>query len=224
MMLADSYQEDSKLLSPGKQPAITLIAAMPDESSPEAVPQVPNKVIEENRRKKTEKESVAASPRSPMASDKDEEDQEEQPDLVTLRTEYATLSQQLEQLDVNKQAGQWARLYKQVRAAEERLRHAEQDASPSPTKPPENAKPREAQAHTGGTHTPPAEGTTADERQEQLWAIARDLIYWREGLKVLQQACLPKWRGYFKWQIEAKIELLQTEYAKLRAECAKPDG
>ena len=59
--------------------------------------------------------------------DQKEEEQEEQPDLVTLRTEYATLSQQLEQLDARKQAGQWARLYKQVQAAEARLRQAEQD-------------------------------------------------------------------------------------------------
>ena len=69
---------------------------------------------------------------APLCNQKEEE-QEEQPDLVTLRTEYATLSQQLEQLDAHKQAGQWARLYKQVQAAEARLRQAEQDASPSPT-------------------------------------------------------------------------------------------
>ncbi len=47
---------------------------------------------------------------------------------------------------------------------------------------------------------------------------------WKGGLKVLRQAQLPTWRGYFKWQIEAKIEALQTEYATLRAEDAKPDG
>ena len=64
---------------------------------------------------------------------KGREEQEEQPDLVTLRTEYATLSQQLEQLDAKKQAGQWARLYKHVQAAEARLRDAEQDAPPSPS-------------------------------------------------------------------------------------------
>ena len=43
-------------------------------------------------------------------------------------------------------------------------------------------------------------------------------------LKVLRPAQLPKWRGSFTWQIEAKIEALQAAYAKLRAECAKPDG
>jgi hypothetical protein len=50
------------------------------------------------------------------------------------------------------------------------------------------------------------------------------LLSWKGGLKVLRQAQLPKWRGYFKWQIEAKLEDLQTEYAKLRAAAAKPDG
>ena len=89
--------------------------------------------------------------------------------------------------------------------------------------PPEYAKQQAAQANEGGTALPPAEITAADERQEQLRAIASDLLYWKGGLKVLRQAQLPKWRGYFKWQIEAKIEALQTEYAKLRAECAKPD-
>ena len=43
-------------------------------------------------------------------------------------------------------------------------------------------------------------------------------------MKVLRQAQLPKWRGYFKWQIEAQIEALQAAYAKVRAACAKPDG
>ena len=41
---------------------------------------------------------------------------------------------------------------------------------------------------------------------------------------VPRQTQLPKWRGSFKWQIEAKIEALQAEYATLRAEAAKPDG
>ena len=71
------------------------------------------------------------------------------------------------------------------------------------------------------TALPSAETTATDERQAQLRAIASDLLYWKGGLKVLRQAQLPKWRGSFKWQIEAKIEALQTEYAKLRAECAK---
>ena len=66
--------------------------------------------------------------------------------------------------------------------------------------------------------------TEVDERQEQLRTIASDLTYWKGGLKVLRMAQLPKWRGYFKWQIEARIEALQTEYATLRAESAKLDG
>ena len=75
-----------------------------------------------------------------------------------------------------------------------------------------------------GVVPPPAETAAADERQAQLRTIAGDLLYWKDGLKVLRQAHLPKWRGSFKWQIEAKIETLQAEYAKVRAECAKPDG
>lgn len=69
----------------------------------------------------------------------------------------------------------------------------------------------------------PTEGSAADERQEQLHTIAGDLLYWKGGLKVLRLAQLPKWIGFFKWQIEAKIEALQAEYAKLHAEAAKPD-
>ncbi len=53
---------------------------------------------------------------------------------------------------------------------------------------------------------------------------ASDLLYWKSGLKVLRLAQLPKWRGSFKWQIEAKIEALQEAVARLRAEAAKPDG
>jgi hypothetical protein len=49
-------------------------------------------------------------------------------------------------------------------------------------------------------------------------------MYCKGGLKVLRQARLPKWRGSFKWQIEAQIAALQTAYATLRAEVAKPDG
>jgi hypothetical protein len=72
---------------------------------------------------------------------------------------------------------------------------------------------------------PPAtESHEAAERKEQLRAIASDLLYWKGGLKVLKQAHLPKWRGYFQWQIEAKIEALQTDYTTLRAEIANPDG
>ena len=71
---------------------------------------------------------------------------------------------------------------------------------------------------------PTAEIAAADERQEQLRAIASDLLYWKGGLKVLRQARLPTWRGYFKWQIEAKIEALQTAYAKVRAETANEGG
>ncbi len=181
------------------------------------------------KRKEKEKESVAASPRSPTGSpvvpeEGDREEQEAQPDLVTLRTEYATLSQQLEQLDAKKQAGQWARLYKQVQAAEARLRQAEQAAPPSLAEPTEHARQANAKANGRGEVPPTAKIATADERQEQLRSIAGELIYWRDGLKVLRQAQLPKWRGLFKWQIEAKIEALQTEYAKLRAEVARPDG
>ena len=153
-MLAGSYQGNSKLLSPGEQSAITLIAATSDESRPEAAPQAPNKVVEENVENKTEKESIAASPRepsgSPVLSDEKEEGQEELPDLVTLRTEYAALSQQLEQLDAKKQAGQWARLYKHVQAAEARLRHAEQDAPPSPSEPSEDTRQANAKANGRG--------------------------------------------------------------------------
>jgi hypothetical protein len=71
---------------------------------------------------------------------------------------------------------------------------------------------------------PATENTAADERQAQLRAVVSDLLYWKGGLKVLRQAQLPKWRGSFKWQIEAKIDALQTEHARLRAEAAKPDG
>jgi hypothetical protein len=56
-----------------------------------------------------------------------------------------------------------------------------------------------------------------------LRAVAIDLLYWKGGLKVLRQAQFPKWRGCFKWQIEAQIEALRTAYARLRAEGAKPD-
>jgi hypothetical protein len=126
-------------------------------------------------------------------------------------------------LDANKQAGQWARLYRQVQAAEERLRQAEQDTEPASTEPSEYAKQQEESANAGGTVMTLVESLQTDERQEQLRTIASDLLYWKSGLKVLRQAQLPKWRGSFKWQIEAKIEALQQEYATLRAECAKSD-
>ena len=71
---------------------------------------------------------------------------------------------------------------------------------------------------------PATENPAADERQNQLHAIASDLLYWKGCLKVLPQAHLPKWRGCFQWQIEAKIEALQAAYARLRAEAAKSDG
>lgn len=182
---------------------------------------------ERNGERQPKKESAAASPRSPDGSpvlSHEKEEQEEQPDLIILRNDYATLSQQLEQLDVRKQTGQWARLYKQVKAAEARLRQTEQDTPPSQASPPEDAKLRVAQASEGGTALPPAESAIADERRERLSAVASDLLYWKGGLKVLRQAQLPKWRGSFKWQIEAKIAALQTEYAMLRAEVAKLDG
>ena len=66
--------------------------------------------------------------------------------------------------------------------------------------------------------------SAADERQAQLHTMASDLTYWRGGLKVLRQAQLPKWRGYFKWQIEAQIEALQAAYARLRTEAADEGG
>ena len=62
-----------------------------------------------------------------------------------------------------------------------------------------------------------AEGTTADERQAQLRAIASDLFSWKGGVKVLHQAQRPKWRGCFTWQIEA-------HYATVRAEAVKEGG
>ena len=74
------------------------------------------------------------------------------------------------------------------------------------------------------TCLPVTEHTKAGERQAQLGTIASDLLYWKDGLKVLRMAQLPKWRGHFKWQIEAKIEALQVEYARLRAEGAKEGG
>lgn len=165
--------------------------------------------------------SVAASP---WLSEKDsEEDKEEQEELPTLRNDYAALSQQLEQLDVNKRAGQWARLYKQVRAAEARLRQAEQETPPSTMKPPEYAKQQGAQDSRGEMVKPSVETTISSERQDLLRTIASEVLYWRAGLKVLRMTRLPKWLGWFKWQIEAKLEALQTAYAILRAEDAKQD-
>ena len=128
------------------------------------------------------------------------------------------------QLEVNKQAGQWARLYRQVKAAEERLHEAEQKSSPSQSSPPEDAKQRDALTSDEGAALLTADGLVTDERQVRLRAIASELLYWKGGLKVLKQARLPKWRGCFQWQIEAKIEALQAAYATLRAEVAKPDG
>ena len=69
-----------------------------------------------------------------------------------------------------------------------------------------------------------AEVSSANEQQEWLHAIASDLLYWKGGLKILRQAHLPKWRGSFKWQIEAKIEALHAAYARLRVEATGPDG
>jgi hypothetical protein len=179
----------------------------------------------------TQIDPVAAAPRSPdgspIVSDEEEgreEQQEDQPDLMTLRVEYTALSHQLAQLDVNKQAGQWARLYRQVQAAEERLRQAEQDTAPSQSSPSETAKQRVAPTNEVEAAMPATETVAADERQARLRAITSDLLYWKGGLKVIRQAQLPKWRGSFRWQIEAKIETLQTEIATLRAEAAKLDG
>ena len=93
----------------------------------------------------------------------------------------------------------------------------------SQTSPSECAKQREGQDDTGEAAWPVAETTAAEERQAQLRAIASDLHYWEGSLKVLRQARLPKWRGSFQWQIEAKIEALQAECARLRAE-GTPEG
>ena len=76
----------------------------------------------------------------------------------------------------------------------------------------------------GEAARPAVESTAAGERQAQLRAIASDLLYWIGGLKVLRQAQLPKWRGSFQWQIEAKIEALQIAYARLRTEAANEGG
>jgi hypothetical protein len=110
------------------------------------------------------------------------------------------------------------------RAAEARLLQAEQDTPPTQSSPSEFAKQRATPASEEETALPTAEVPATDERQAQLRAIASDLLYWKGGLKVLRQARLPKWRGCFQWQIEAKVEALQAEYTRLRAESATPDG
>ena|SRR5579862_4616096 len=161
--------------------------------------------------------SPSAGADAPVVDQK-EKGQEEQPDLLTLRVEYTALSHQLAQLDANKQAGQWARLYRQVQAAEARLRQAEQGTQPSPIDPLECAKQAEEHSCDEETCLPATKNTEAGERQERLRAIASELLYWKGGLKVLRQAQLPKWRGRFQWQIEAKIESLQAEFARVRAE------
>jgi len=98
---------------------------------------------ERNGEKQLQKETVTASPCSPsgtpVVSEEDETTQEAHPDLMTLRVAYTTLSHQLALLDVNKQAGQRARLYRQVQAAEARLRLAEQNTPPSQSSPSEFA-------------------------------------------------------------------------------------
>ena len=48
-------------------------------------------------------------------------------------------------------------------------------------------------------------------------------LNWKGGLNVLCQAQLPKWRGSFQWQIEARIEALQAEYAKRCTEVSESD-
>ena len=98
------------------------------------------------------------------------------------------------------------------------------DTRPSPAAPPEYAKQAVVHSSDESVVQSPAEGTTAGELQAQLRAVSSDLLYWKGGLKVLRQTRLPKWRGLFKWQIEAKIEALQTEYAKLRTEAANKGG
>jgi hypothetical protein len=93
----------------------------------------------------------------------------------------------LEQLDVRKQAGQWARLYKQVKAAEDHLRQAEQ-TSPSPAQPPETAKQAEVHSSDEDAASPLEKNPETGELKERLRAVAGDLMYWKGGLKVLKQA------------------------------------
>jgi hypothetical protein len=112
----------------------------------------------------------------------------------------------------------------QGKGAEAPLRQAEQETLPSHTEPPEYAKQTRVHSSDEGAAPPLAEGTESSELQERMRAIASDLLYWKDGLKVLRQAQLPKWRGSFKWQIEAKIEALQAAYAKVRAACANEGG
>ena len=66
-----------------------------------------------------------------------------------------------------------------VKAAEERLRQAEQQTSPSSDAPPKYAKQQAALADRGELALPAAEVATADERQAQLRSIASDLLYWK---------------------------------------------
>ena len=114
-------------------------------------------------------------------------------------------------------------LRRRLAVLEERLHPVEQAILPSLAEPPERAK--QAGVHSGEVEAAPplTESIEADELRERLRIIAGDLMYWKGGLKILKQARLPKRRGSFQWQIEAQIESLQAEYAKLRAECAKPD-
>jgi hypothetical protein len=101
------------------------------------------------------------------------------------------LSHQLAQLDVHKQAGQWARLYKRIQAAEARLRQAEQETPPSQAMPLEYAKRAEEQANERGPALSPAEVSPAGGRDNQLYALASDLPSWKGGLKVLRRPSFP---------------------------------
>jgi hypothetical protein len=73
-----------------------------------------------------------------------------------------------------------------------------------------------------GKGGPPTEGEPprAKVAATPLRAGRTRALNWKGGLNVLRQAQLPNWRGSFKWQIEAKIEALQAEYTRLRAEAA----
>ncbi|HLV99527.1 MAG TPA: hypothetical protein VKT82_12710 [Ktedonobacterales bacterium] len=115
-----------------------------------------------------------------------------------------------------------------MQAAEACLRQAEQECTPPQSSPSEFAKHQsefaKQQAGEEGDTRLLAETVEADERQARLRAVALVVLSWKGGLKVLRQAQFPKWQGYFRWQIETKIEVVQTAYAALQAEAAKPDG
>ena len=58
-----------------------------------------------------------------------------------------------------------------------------------------------------------------DERSPARFRLLYSPESWRistpASVKVFRQAQVPTWRGYFRWQIEAKIAALQTEKLQL---------